>query len=216
MKHMYKNSKEYMPTYFLVTANVVAYIFTSYFGGSAVETGDTMIATYGLYTPAVLNGEVWRIFTSLFVHANIAHIAGNMLFLIIYGLRAEDMFDIKEYLAVYFLSGLAGNFLTILTDLLIAGSSGYFAFSVGASGAIFGMLAAVMVYMRRSIGQSIFGALVFVFFLFAINISPGVNIFAHLGGLAAGLALGYILAVAHRKRRRPISYQFNYPTSYGP
>jgi rhomboid protease GluP len=216
MNAMYKNSKAYMPTYFLVTANVVVYVFTSYFGGSALQTGDNMIVGYGLFTPAVLNGEVWRLFTSLFVHANIAHIAGNMLFLIIYGLRAEDMFDIKEYLAVYFLSGLAGNFLTMYTDILTATAFGGFAYSVGASGAIFGMLAAVMVYMRRSIGQSILSALVFVFFLFAINISPGVNIFAHLGGLLAGLALGYALAVTHKKRRQPVSYQFNYPTSYGP
>jgi rhomboid protease GluP len=215
MNHMYKNSKNYMPTYILVAANIAVYALTSYLGGNALETGDSMIVAYGLFTPAVLNGEVWRLFTSLFVHANVAHIVGNMLFLFIYGLRAEDMFDIKEYLAVYFLSGLAGNFLTMYTDLLTAGAFGGFAYSVGASGAIFGMLAAVMVYMRRSIGQSILSALVFVFFLFAINISPGVNIFAHLGGLLAGLALGYVLAVAHRKRRQPVSYQFNYPTSYG-
>jgi len=214
MNHMYKNSKEYMPTYSLVAANIAVYALTSYFGGNAFETDSSMIVAYGLFTPAVLNGEVWRLFTSLFVHANVAHIAGNMLFLFIYGLRAEDMFDIKEYLAVYFLSGLAGNFLTMYTDLLTAGAFGGFAFSVGASGAIFGMLGAVMVYMRRSIGQSILSALIYVFFLFAISIGQGVNVFAHLGGLVVGLALGYAFAVTRRKRRPPVSYQFNYPTSY--
>jgi rhomboid protease GluP len=214
MNHMYKNSKKYMPTYSLVAANIAVYALTSYFGGNAFETDSSMIVAYGLFTPAVLNGEVWRLFTSLFVHANVAHIAGNMLFLFIYGLRAEDMFDIKEYIAVYFLSGLAGNFLTMYTDLLTAGAFGGFAFSVGASGAIFGMLGAVMVYMRRSIGQSILSALIYVFFLFTINIRPGVNVFAHLGGLVVGLALGYAFAVTRRKRRPPVSYQFNYPTSY--
>ena len=214
MNHMYKNSKKYMPTYSLVAANIAVYALTSYFGGNAFEMDSSMIVAYGLFTPAVLNGEVWRLFTSLFVHANVAHIAGNMLFLFIYGLRAEDMFDIKEYIAVYFLSGLAGNFLTMYTDLLTAGAFGDFAFSVGASGAIFGMLGAVMVYMRRSIGQSILSALIYVFFLFTINIRPGVNVFAHLGGLVVGLALGYAFAVTRRKRRPPVSYQFNYPTSY--
>jgi rhomboid protease GluP len=205
MKDMYANSKRFMPAYILVAANIAVYALTSYIGGSFLETDFySVIRVYGLYTPAVLNGEVWRLFTSLFVHANIAHIAGNMLFLFIYGLRAEEMFDLKEYMAIYFLSGLAGNALSLFTDF----------FSVGASGAIFGVLGAVMIYQRRSIGQSIISALMYAFFLFVINIGPNVNFLAHLGGLVAGLALGYVLA-ATRKPGRHVTYQYNYPTSYG-
>ena len=205
MNDMYANSKRFMPAYILVAANIAVYALTSYIGGSFLETDFySVIRVYGLYTPAVLNGEVWRLFTSLFVHANIAHIAGNMLFLFIYGLRAEEMFDLKEYMAIYFLSGLAGNALSLFTDF----------FSVGASGAIFGVLGAVMIYQRRSIGQSIISALMYAFFLFVINIGPNVNFLAHLGGLVAGLALGYVLA-ATRKPRRHVTYQYNYPTSYG-
>jgi len=205
MKDMYANSKRFMPAYILVAANIAVYALTSYIGGSFLETNFySVIRVYGLYTPAVLNGEVWRLFTSLFVHANIAHIAGNMLFLFIYGLRAEEMFDLKEYMAIYFLSGLAGNALSLFTDF----------FSVGASGAIFGVLGAVMIYQRRSIGQSIISALMYAFFLFVINIGPNVNFLAHLGGLVAGLALGYVLA-ATRKLGRHVTYQYNYPTSYG-
>jgi rhomboid protease GluP len=84
MKDMYANSKRFMPAYILVAANIAVYALTSYIGGSFLETDFySVIRVYGLYTPAVLNGEVWRLFTSLFVHANIAHIAGNMLFLFI-------------------------------------------------------------------------------------------------------------------------------------
>jgi len=211
MKDMYANSKRFMPTYILVATNVAVYALTSYIGGSFLETDFSIIAVYGLYTPAVLNGEVWRLFTSLFVHANIAHIAGNMLFLFIYGLRAQEMFDLKEYMAIYFLAGLAGNALTMFTDFIILGG---FAVSVGASGAIFGVLGAVMIYARRSIGQSIISALMYAFFLFVINIGPNVNFLAHLGGLVVGLALGYFLAAA-RKPGRHVTYQYNYPTSYG-
>lgn len=204
MNDMFANSKRFMPAYILVAANIAVYALTSYIGGSFLETDFySVIRVYGLYTPAVLNGEVWRLFTSLFVHANIAHIAGNMLFLFIYGLRAEEMFDLKEYMAIYFLSGLAGNALSLFTDF----------FSVGASGAIFGVLGAVMIYQRRSIGQSIISALMYAFFLFVINIGPNVNFLAHLGGLVAGLALGYVLA-ATRKPGRHVTYQYNYPTSY--
>lgn len=212
MKDMYANSKRFMPTFFLVAVNIAVYALTSYIGGSFLETDFySVIAVYGLYTPAVLNGEIWRLFTSLFVHANIAHIAGNMLFLFIYGLRAQEMFDLKEYMAIYFLAGLAGNALTMFTDFIILGG---FAVSVGASGAIFGVLGAVMIYQRRSIGQSIISALMYAFFLFVINIGPNVNFLAHLGGLVAGLALGYVLA-ATRKPGRHVTYQYNYPTSYG-
>ena len=212
---MFHTSKKFLPTFILVGANIAIYALTSFVGGNFLESDFyRIIAIYGLYTPAVLNGEAWRLLTSLFIHANIAHIAGNMLFLFIYGLRAEEMFDIKEYLAIYFLSGLAGNVVTMFADLLMAGAFGGFAVSVGASGAIFGVLGAVMIYMRRSIGQSIISALIYVFFLFTLNIAPGVNILAHLGGLVMGLALGYILA-ATRKRRQYVTYQYNYPSSYG-
>ena len=66
----------------------------------------------------------------MFIHADILHIFGNMFFLLIFGLRAEDMFDVKEYMLIYFLSGLCGGLLTLLfwpADTV----------SVGASGAIF-------------------------------------------------------------------------------
>jgi rhomboid protease GluP len=214
MKNMFQISKKYLPTFVLIGANIAVYALSSFVGGNFLETNPDIIVSYGLYTPFVLSGEAWRLLTSLFIHANIAHIAGNMLFLFIYGLRAEEMFDVKEYLAIYFLSGLAGNVLTMFADLLTVGTLGDFAFSVGASGAIFGVLGAVMIYMRRSIGQSIISALIFVFFLFALNIGPGVNILAHLGGLVTGLAIGYVLA-ATRKRRQYVTYNYNYPTSYG-
>ena len=202
---MLKNSKNYMPTYILVAMNIAVYGFTSYLSGNAIEMSDQVLVQFGQYNPYVFNGEVWRLFTGMFVHANIAHIVGNMLFLFIYGLRAEDMFDIKEYLLIYFMSGLAGGLLTLFLwpDIL----------SVGASGAIFGMIGATMVYLRRAIGQSIITALIFVFFLFAFNFGPNVNYLAHLGGLAVGLIIGYFLA-ATRKPRQQVSYHFSYPSSY--
>jgi len=202
---MFKNSKNYMPTYILIALNIAIYGFTSYLGGNTLEISDQVLLQFGQYNPYVFNGEVWRLFTGMFIHANIAHIVGNMLFLFIYGLRAEDMFDVKEYLLIYFLSGLAGGLLTLFLwpDSL----------SVGASGAIFGMIGATMVYLRRAIGQSIITALMFVFFLFAFNFGPNVNYLAHLGGLAVGLLIGYVLA-ATRKPRRPVTYQFRYPSSY--
>jgi rhomboid protease GluP len=136
----------------------------------------------------------------MFVHANIVHLAGNMFFLLIFGLRAEELFSTKEYLAIYLLSGLSGNLLTLLL--------GPNMISVGASGAIFGLFGAVTIYIRRAVGQSIISALMYAFFLLLLNSGYGVNVVAHFGGLAVGLLLGYWLAAT--RKRKAITYQLSY------
>jgi rhomboid protease GluP len=118
-----------------------------------------------------------------------------MLFLLIFGLRAEEMFNIEEYLLIYFLSGLAGNLLTLLFGPFAPPSS-------GTSCAIFGLFGACTIYVRRAIGQSIIGALLFSLFWLMIS-GPGGNNLAHLGGLIVGLAFGYFLAMKHKPK---ISY----------
>jgi rhomboid protease GluP len=200
------NSQKYKPTYILIALNIAFYIFTSVVGGDFVNTSDHMILVYGQVNGAVIYlGYYYQLFTSMFVHANITHLAGNMLFLLIFGLRGEEMFSLPEFLLVYFLGGLAGNILSLwLLPLNVP--------SVGASGAIFALFGAVAVYSRRSISQSVLGALIYAFFLFFISSGPGVNIFAHLGGLIAGLLIGYALAV----RRKPSDIKYTYRYSYSP
>jgi rhomboid protease GluP len=195
-----------MPTFVLIAANVGVYAFTSILSGD-LNTSQDIVNAFGQINTNVWNGEIWRLFTAMFVHANIVHIFGNMLFLLIFGLRAEDMFDIEEYLLIYFLSGLSGGLLTlVLAPPDIA--------SIGASGAIFGILGATMIYARRSIGQSIMSALIYVFFLFIINLGPNVNWLAHLGGLGAGLLMGYALASSRRSKPK-VSNEYSYPDSWG-
>ena len=96
----------------------------------------------------------------MFVHASIAHIVGNMLFFFIFGLRGEEMFSLPEYLGIYIGGGLAGNLLSLVwgPNLL----------SVGASGAIFALFGAIVIFARRSVRQSILGSVslrvLFVFY----------------------------------------------------
>jgi rhomboid protease GluP len=190
------NSIKYKPTYILIALNIAVYIYTSIVGGNWVVTNLNGIPPlYQLNGDVFFNGAYYQLFTSMFVHASIAHIGGNMLFLFIFGLRAEEMFSLPEFLGIYLIGGLAGNILSLALgpDLL----------SVGASGAIFALFGAVVIYARRSVRQSIFGALVFAFFLFIINTGEGVNILAHLGGLGFGLIIGYWLAT----RRKPSDQQ---------
>ncbi len=207
---MMKNSREYMPTFVLITANVAVYAYSSIMSGS-LTTSDQFVNSFGQVNSAVLNGEVWRLFTAMFVHADILHIFGNMLFLFIFGLRAEDMFDVKEYLLIYLLSGLAGGLLTLF---LWAPDT----VSIGASGAIFGIVGAwviyTLTYSRRSLGQSVMTALIYAFFLFIVSsFQPDVNYLAHFGGLATGLLIGYSLAAS---RSHPsVRYEHHFPSSWG-
>jgi rhomboid protease GluP len=195
----------WMPTYALIVANVVVYAFTAFLSGDMFQMSDGVLLTFGQYNLAVSQGEVWRLFSAMFVHADIVHLSGNMFFLLIFGLRAEEMFDVDEYAVIYFLSGLAGGLLTL--GLWSADS-----LSVGASGAIFGMLGATIIYPRRAIGQSIVSGLVYAFFFFFLNLGTNVNYLAHLGGLAVGLLAGYVLALS-RKPGKAVTYQHSYSYS---
>jgi len=115
------------------------------------------------------------------------------------------MFSLPEFLGIYLIGGLAGNILSLALGPNLV--------SVGASGAIFSLFGAIVIFNRRSVRQSILGALVYAFFLFFISAGEGVNIFAHLGGLGFGLLIGYWLAT----RRKPHEqYSVKYTHNVGP
>ena len=198
------DSQKYYPTYILIAANVLVYIYTSAVGGNFLETSSSLIYQYGQVGGLVVfGGYYYQLLTSMFVHASIVHLAGNMIFLLVFGLRCEEMFSLPEYLGIYFLGGLFGNVLSLA----------FLPFdvpSVGASGAIFALFGAAIVHARRSVGQSIIGALIYGFFLLFLSSAPNVNNLAHIGGLVVGIIIGYILAA---RRKRGVQYRTTY--SYG-
>jgi rhomboid protease GluP len=198
------NAEKYKPTYVLIALNVAIYIYGAIVSGNALETGNEFVYVWGQVNAFVFQGAYWQLFTSMFIHASIFHLVGNMLFLLIFGLRGEEMFSLPEYLGIYLLGGLAGNLLSLVF--------GPYFISVGASGAIFALFGACVIYDRRSMRQSIVGALVYAGFLFIINTGSNVNILAHLGGLVFGLILGYIIA-SKRKPNQQYSVEFKYRTS---
>jgi len=204
MKKAMHNSQKFMPTYILIALNIAFYVYTSVVGGDFLNTNIKMIVLYGQVNELVLYyGQYYQLLTSMFVHASLAHLAGNMLFLLIFGLRGEEMFSLPEYLLVYFLGGLTGNLLSlVLLPLRVP--------SVGASGAIFAMFGAATIYARRSVRQSIIGALIYAFFLLLLSSGIGVNNFAHIGGLVTGLLIGYVLATRRKPETRyTISYSYS-------
>ena len=182
-----RNRSKLTPTTVLITANILVYVYTSVVGGDFIQTNHRVLIQLGQFNINVLGGEYWQLLTSIFVHVDILHIALNMLFLILFGFRAEELFTTEEYFSVYMLSGLSGSLLTLFF-------MSPYTLSAGASGAIFGMYGASIIYMRKTFGQSIAGALLYAFLLLMLSTGADVNIVAHFGGLATGLIIGYALA----------------------
>ncbi len=203
-----KSCQKFKVTYILMAVNIALYIYGVIVGGDIFYTSRDVVLELGQVNLLVLNGYYYQLFTSIFIHASIVHLVGNMMFLLIFGLRGEEMFSLPEYLGIYFIGGLIGNLLSLIPTVFFGDI--YF-ISVGASGAIFALFGACIIYDRRQMRQSILGALVFAFFLFFINMGEGVNILAHLGGLVFGLVAGYLIA---SKRKPETQYNVNY--SYQP
>jgi membrane associated rhomboid family serine protease len=166
-------------TFALIGINVGVYLLQILMGGQINGTG-TWIYEHGvLFGPAVANGDWWRLLTAAFLHYGILHLGMNMLVLWIIGPPLEEYFGHGRYLLVYLVSGLAGS-----AGALIWSPN---ALTVGASGAIWGIMGAALVLEGRKI--YVFGgqAMGLVVFNLAITfIIPGISIGGHVGGLVGG------------------------------
>jgi len=192
-----------------IIINVVIFFF---FWLSGDQPFVRAIFDYGMIPAHVVKGErLYTLFTSMFMHGGIIHLAGNMLYLHIFGDNIEDNFGHGRYFAFYFICGIAASAMHIMSitttkEMLIP--------AVGASGAISGVLGAyLLLYPRARIlalvmyGWAYVARIPSIFFLgfwFIYQLllgfleqSGGVAYWAHIGGFIAGMALALIL-----KRRR--------------
>ena len=147
------------------------------------------------------NGDWWRIVTAGFLHAGILHIALNMYVLFILGTLLEPAIGTPRFLGVYFVSLLAGSFgaLLLTPDSL----------TVGASGAIFGLMSAAFIIARhRGIEQlaAQIGFFIIINLVFTVGVS-GISVGAHLGGLAGGALAALLVVYAERRARRPVELE---------
>jgi membrane associated rhomboid family serine protease len=148
----------------------------------------------------VADGQWYRMLTAMFLHGSYVHILFNMLSLWWIGGPLEAALGRARYLALYFVSGLAGS---ALSYLLAAPNQP----SLGASGAIFGLFGATAVLLRRlKYDMRPVVALLVINLIFTFN--PAFNIAwqAHIGGLVAGVVVGYAMVHAPRERRALIQY----------
>lgn len=174
-------------TYFLVAANVIVWlslvlIFNHFGQINLVDYG-------GLVHFNVVHGEWYRLLTSMFIHANFTHLMMNVFSLIIFGKLIEGALGSIKMFTIYFISGLFAGIVSLSIDTQ--------SISIGASGAIFGLIGAFIVYLftRKNINkqfvlQTFIGIVIISLLALFIN---NVNHFAHLGGFVGGAILMFIM-----------------------
>ena len=170
-------------TYTLMVITIIVYILQA---GTQQFLGYDIPALLGMkVNDLIIQGQLWRLLTPMFLHGSILHIGFNMYALIIIGSELERRFGHWRFLLLYFLGSFGGN---VFSFLLSPNAS------LGASTAIFGLLGAEMVFFyqnRKLFGAGARRALQNVITVAAINfligLSPGIDNWGHLGGLVAGL-----------------------------
>jgi membrane associated rhomboid family serine protease len=179
-------------TQVLIGVNLLAYVATWL-------TGDRLLSDYGMFGLAIASGEWWRLLTAPFLHAGLWHVGLNMLALWVLGGQLEPLLGRWHFVTVYLLSALGGATASYLF-------SSPTTLSVGASGAVFGLLGSFFVALRR-LDRDVSGVVA----LLAINVAlgfafPGIDWRAHLGGLVVGAVVTAAFVYAPRGMRSVLGW----------
>jgi membrane associated rhomboid family serine protease len=181
-------------TYALIAINVIVFLAEGQFGVGSTGSGGTQIFNkFALSGPDVANGDYWRIVTSGFLHAGLLHIGFNMYLLFLLGRMLEPAIGSVRFALVYFVSLFAGS----LGALIVSPD----ALTVGASGAVFGLMGAAAVELSaRGINpmETGIGGLIIFNLLFSFVFS-GISIGGHIGGLIGGAATGFLFLQADQR-----------------
>ena len=177
----------------LIVINVAVFFILTMFGDT--EDAVFMLQHGAMYEPNIIEGhEYYRIFTCLFLHFGITHLLNNMVMLGALGWNLELEIGKVRFVIIYFASGIIGNIVSLFYDLTLEQP----AVSAGASGAIFGLMGAllyVVIANRGRLGRlSGRGMLVMVILSLYFGLtSTGVDNLAHIGGLVSGFLLAVLL-----------------------
>lgn len=187
----YNKNIPYM-TVALIAINVIVFMLMEMTGST--EDATFMYSKGAMYSPDVFEkGQWYRIITSMFMHFGHEHILNNMIMLYILGYQLERQYGRIKYLITYFGCGILGNIISGLYEM----TTGEYAISAGASGAVFGIFGILLVMVfksRKRIGQVSLPRLIILFVLMVFgNMQEGVDWMAHLGGALAGVVLAAIL-----------------------
>ena len=181
-------------TYILITLNVLIFLFLA-----MNDSNGNITSMFVNNRLLVKDGQIYRLITSMFLHADITHLVFNMYALFIVGPQVERYYGKGKFALIYFVSGLLGSLFSCVF-------SGDYVYGLGASGAIFGLFGSIAYFtyyyratlqglLRSQIVPVIIINLVLGFFI------PGIDISAHIGGLIGGILTSMFIGIGDKGRR---------------
>ncbi len=191
----FERGMSYAPTATLILIGLYAAVFAWELATGALASREAIVAAGALEGTEVANGAYWRLVSATFLHGGFEHVLGNALMMYVVGMGLEHALGTTRMLWVYSAAGLGGS---VLSALLTTGPS------VGASGAIFGVMTGLVAVLHRHRAQiqvrehriAVVLGLWALWQLFNGFFTPYIDNWAHLGGAIAGAALASRLAPA--------------------
>lgn len=160
--------------------------------------GESTIRAFGLSREGILEGQYYRFFTSMFLHSGILHLASNSIFLYYFGVKAEYLLGRRRFLGVYLISGLCGGIFSIISHNVLG---------IGASGAIYGVLGAMLMLTKKN-GAQYTGMNYATMLLLIVTsigfgfLDMGIDNFAHIGGFLGGVLVFLIYRKYDKKKKK--------------
>lgn len=186
------HKKNAIVTYALIGINIFMFIISAVLSKGFMDIDTNVLVNLGAkYNPAIVEGQWFRLFSCMFLHGGLVHIAANMYSLYSIGPLVEHLYGKIKYISLYIASGIVSSLFSFWFSPYV---------SIGASGAIFGLLGVLFIFSmreRKRVGKSFFiniASTVLINLYIGLSL-PGIDNFAHLGGLLSGIMLGAILSV---------------------
>ena len=178
-------------TYSIILLNIIVFMLS-------LLDYNMIINYFANYYINVKNGEIYRLLTACFVHANFLHIFFNMYALYYIGPMVEKYYGKLKYLLIYLGSGMMGSLFSVVLSNNV---------SIGASGAIFGLFGSMLYFgykYRATLDGFVRSGIIPVLFINLILgfIVPNIDVYGHIGGLVGGLLLSYIVGVYRKCKKK--------------
>lgn len=171
---------------------ITAYLTSAYAKGSIFDSDTRVLILLGAkVNELIAEGQYYRLISCMFLHGGIVHLGVNMYSLYAIGPMVEKLYGKAKYIAIYFIAGICSSIFSYIFSTSI---------SIGASGAIFGLLGAMLVFAIKSKGKSgnafIKNILSVIFVNIFIGVTlPNIDNFGHIGGLLGGMLISFLVTL---------------------
>ncbi|HHW00646.1 MAG TPA: rhomboid family intramembrane serine protease [Clostridiaceae bacterium] len=181
-------------SYVIIVVNILMWLFTEYYSKRYNADGNLIFGAK--FNPLIMSGEYWRLVTPIFLHGGIVHLFFNSYSLYAIGPAVESLFGSVKFAVIYFIAGIMGNIASFAFSTHM---------SVGASGAIFGLLGALSYLIRkdRRIFKTSFGTSIVITIAYNLVygfMNEGIDNYAHIGGLIGGFVAATVVGLAGERK----------------